>query len=543
MFNSTAKFFFQVLFILTLLWIGCKDPNVDVDKNKVFIYNQPANITSLDPAFAKSHNNMWVVNHVYNTLIKLDNNLLIAPCLAKTWQVSGDGLVYTFILRDDVYFHENECFASEDKRKKLTAKDVEYSFNRLIDTTLSSPGSWIFSDKVDPESAFKALDDTIFILRLSKPFLPTLQMLTMQYCSIIPKEAVDFYGNNFRSVAVGTGPYKFKRWIDNQALFLGINENYFDKSFFSENPPEYIKTTLIPDKQIASLELLNGNIDLISGLESSYINEFLDREGKLKENKQSKVQYFRSPYLNTEYIGINQTMAQSHEGLKNKYFRQALNYAIDRRLLLESLRNGVGQPATSGFTPKGLPSFNDSMVRGYTFDIQKAKELLLKSGIKDIRSLPPLLIHTNAEYLDMATFVSKQWELIGVKSKIELMDTGVLRDGMRNSRLQLFRGSWIADYPDAESYLCVFYSKNPAPPNYTRFSSDKYDRLYEEAIQTVDDDRRFKLYQEMEKIIVEEAPVIFLFYDESSIFLNKNISGFQNNGLNILNLNGLSKNG
>jgi peptide/nickel transport system substrate-binding protein len=220
-----------------------------------------------------------------------------------------------------------------------------------------------------------------------------------------------------------------------------------------------------------------------------------------------------------------------------------LNYAIDRRLLLQSLRNGVGQPATSGFTPKGLPSFNDSLIKGYTFDIPKAKELILKSGIKDLRSLPPILIHTNSEYLDMATFVSKQWELIGVKSKIELMDTGVLRDGMRNSRLQLFRGSWIADYPDAESYLCVFYSKNPAPPNYTRFKSQKYDRLYEEAIQTVDEKARFLLYQEMEKIIIDEAPVIFLFYDESSIFLNTKVSGFQNNGLNILNLNGLSKNG
>jgi oligopeptide transport system substrate-binding protein len=480
---------------------------------------------------------------VYNTLIKLDNNLQLTPGLAKSWFISDDGLRYTFVLRDDVYFHENECFGAVDTRKKLTALDVAYSLNRLIDTTLSSPGSWLFSDKVEMGKAFTAINDTIFEIKLTKPFLPTLQMLTMQYCSIVPREAVEYYGNDFRSVAVGTGPYKFKRWLDNQALFLVKNEMYFDSSYFSNDAPEYIKTTLIPDKQIASLELLNGNIDLISGLESSYINEFLDRDGRLKENKTAQVQYFRSPYLNTEYIGINQELAQSHEGLKNKYFRQALNYAIDRRLLLQSLRNGVGQPATSGFTPKGLPSFNDSLIKGYTFDIPKAKELLLKSGIKDLRSLPPILIHTNSEYLDMATFVSKQWELIGVKSKIELMDTGVLRDGMRNSRLQLFRGSWIADYPDAESYLCVFYSKNPAPPNYTRFKSQKYDRLYEEAIQTVDEKARFLLYQEMEKIIIDEAPVIFLFYDESSIFLNTKVSGFQNNGLNILNLNGLSKNG
>ncbi|HMP30559.1 MAG TPA: ABC transporter substrate-binding protein, partial [Saprospiraceae bacterium] len=321
--NNSLYCKLSFLWLIFLLSSSCKSKNSEVDRSKVFIYNQPANITSLDPAFAKSHNNMWVVNHVYNTLIRLDDDLKLTPSLAKSWEISNDGLTYTFILRDDVYFHQNECFKGEGKTKKLTAIDVEYSLYRLIDTTLSSPGSWIFTDKVDRTNAFKAVNDTVFELTITKPFLPTLQLLTMQYCSVVPREAVEYYGNEFRSLAVGTGPYKFKRWLDNQALFLTRNDQYFDTTYFSDNPPEYIKTTLIPDKQIASLELLNGNIDLISGLESSYINEFLDREGRLKDNKKDQVQYIRSPYLNTEYIGINQELAKDHPGLKNKYFRQA----------------------------------------------------------------------------------------------------------------------------------------------------------------------------------------------------------------------------
>jgi ABC-type transport system substrate-binding protein len=531
-----------VIIAYFILQIGCKDKENTIDRSKVFIYNQPANITSLDPAFAKSHNNMWVVNHVFNTLIKLDNALVLTPGLAKSWQISEDGLSYTFNLRNDVYFHENECFKTEINTRKLTAYDVEYSLNRLVDTTLASPGSWLFSDKIDNASGFKAVNDTIFQLKLKAPFLPTLQLLTMQYCSVVPREAVEVYGSNFRANPIGSGPYKFKRWLDNQAVFLIKNEKYYDQKYFADGAPEFIKTTLIPDKQIAALELLNGNIDMISGLESSYINEFLDRDGKLKDDKSSKINYYRSPYLNTEYIGINQELAQSHPGLKNKYFRQALNYAIDRNLLLQSLRNGVGQPANSGFTPKGLPSFNDSIVVGYSYNIEKAKALLVKSGIPNVNKLPPIKIHTNADYLDLATFVAKQWERLGINTTIELMDTGILRDGMRNSKLQLFRASWIADYPDAESYLCVFYSKNPAPPNYTRFKNDNFDRLYEKSIRTVDEQERFELYQQMERIVIEEAPLIFLFYDESSIFLNNKVKGFKNNGLNILNLNGLAKN-
>jgi oligopeptide transport system substrate-binding protein len=534
-----TKLYFICLSILVILFYGCKDPNADIDQSLVFKYNQQANITSLDPAFAKSQNNMWCINHVYNTLIKLDDSLKMIPSIAKSWSISSDGLVYSFLLRDDVFFHDDPCF--NGMRRRLTAQDVVYSFRRLIDSTLSSPGSWIFSDKVDSSLPFEAQSDSNFILRLKYPFVPMLNMLTMQYCSVVPREAVTYYKENFRAHPVGSGPYKFKRWLDNQALFLTRNDQYFESNFFAQNSPQYIKTSMIPDKQIAALELLNGKVDLISGLESSFINEYLDSNGKLKDNKKDKVVYIRSPYLNTEYIGINQELAKLHPGLKNKNFRQALNYAVDRTMLLSSLRNGVGQPATSGFTPKGLPSFDESKVKGYYYDPDLAKNLIKKSGV-DLSKMPPITIHTNAEYLDMATFVTNQWEQIGIKCKIELMDTGVLRDGMRNSRLELFRASWIADYPDAESYLTVFYSKNPSPPNYTRYSNPSFDVLYEKAVRTTDEKVRFELYQLMEKIVLDDAPMIFLFYDESSIFINKNIKGYTNNGLNLLNINKLVKN-
>lgn len=525
--------------IIGLIFITCK-PGEEIDQSLVFKYNQPNIVTSLDPAFAKSQNNMWVMNHVYNTLVTLDDSLKVIPGLAKSWNISEDGKTYTFHLRTDVFFHKDSCFKTVAKTRKLTAEDVAYSFSRLIDNSVNSPGSWIFKEKVTGAEAFQALDDSTFRIELASPFVPTMGMLTMQYCSIVPKEAVDFYGKDIRLRMVGTGPYKQKRWIENQNLFLEINEDYFDNSYFSSHPPRYIKTSFIPDKQIAVLELLKGNLDLVSGLESSFANELLDTEGKLRADKADKIVYVRTPFLNTEYIGINQKLAKEHPALQHKKFRQALNWALDRKLMLESLRNGVGQSATAGFTPKGLPSFDDTETPGYHYDVEKARDLIKEVGL-DLAKIPPIVINTNAEYMDLATFVARQWEVIGVKTTIELMDTGILREGMRNSKLLTFRASWIADYPDAESYFTVFYSKNPAPPNYTNFSNAQFDRIYELAIKETDDEKRYELYHQLERILIDEAPVIFLFYDESSIFHSVKLKGYTNNGLNMLNLWSLYK--
>ncbi len=534
-----SRFLNFFMLLLLVVW-SCKDENDLLDQTKVFKYNQPNVVTSLDPAFAKSQNNMWVMNHVFNTLISLNDSLEVIPSLAKSWSITNEGKTYIFHLRDDVYFQKDSCFQNSQQTRKMVAADVAYSLGRLIDKELNSPGSWLFSDKVSGPEAFKVIDDTTFVLELSQPFIPTLGILTMQYCSIVPKEAITYYGDGFRSHPVGTGPFGFKRWIENQSLFLERNPLYFDTINKLSHSPDYIKTSFIPDKQIAALELMNGKLDLISGIESSFVNEFLDADGQLKADKKDKISFIRTPYLNTEYIGINQTLAQEHPALRMKAFRQALNFALDRELMLSSLRNNVGLPANSGFVPRGLPSFNDQKVKGYRFDLKLAKELIEESGV-DVRNMTPLVINTNAEYLDLATFVAKQWEAIGVKTKIELLDTGILREGMRNSKLQMFRASWIADYPDAESYLTVFYSKNPAPPNYTRFSNRVYDRLYEQAIREPDVEKRYELYQAMDKIIVDEAPVIFLFYDESSVFISNQLKGYTNNGLNMLNVNGLYK--
>jgi peptide/nickel transport system substrate-binding protein len=526
--KQRITYVFSILFI----FFGCAEKSKKSDL-KVYRYNEAVNVSSLDPAFAKSQNNMWAVNQIFDGLVAMDDSLNIIPRVAKSWTFSEDRKQINFLLNQEFYFHDDPCFENGSGRK-LKAQDIVYSFHRIIDRNINSPGSWIFDGVIAEQEPFVALSDSVFQLNLQKAFLPILGILSMQYCGIVPEEAVDYYGNNFRANPVGTGPFKFKRWIENQGLYLLKNENYPQETGNLEG----VKISFIADKKIAFYALLNDKLDFFSGVESSFSSEILENDGSLKEDKEEQINLVSAPFLNMEYIGINMELAKNSI-LGSKKFRQALNYAIDRETMISLLKSNIPAPATSGFVPRGLPSFNEKEVLGYTYNTSKATELL-KSSNYDGNEI--ITLYTNNDYADIITYVAKSWEKIGVKVRIELQETSVLRQGMRNSAVPLFRASWIADYPDAESFLCMFYGENPPPPNYTRFNNSAFDDLYNQALSENDTEKRYELYWQMDELIVEEAPVIFLYYDKTAIFTSKRVKNYRANALNMLDCRNISIN-
>lgn len=533
--------YFTLIFLVFMLACGSDQSNQTGPPKQVFHYNQPNNITSLDPAFARSQNNIWAIDHLYNGLVQLDDDLNVRPALAKEWTISEDGLVYTFTLRDDVYFHDDACFLG-GKGRKLKASDVQYSLERILDEKVGSPGGWLFKGKVSDEAPFSAPDDQTFVLKLQQAFRPMLGILTMQYCCVLPPEAIDKYGAAFRQHPVGTGPFKFKKWLENQSLFLIKNEKYFEQENGVALPYlDGVRVSFIADRKTAFLELIMGKLDLISGLESSFVNELLTVEGDLQNSRTDQLQFLKSPYLNTEYLGINLAFGDESNPLRNKLVRQALNFGIDRSQMLETLRNNVGKGASSGFTPIGLPSFSNSLAKGYRYDPSQAMQLLEAAGFPNGKGLPTLKLMTNSNYQDLCTFIAKQWEDLGVQVQVELQESATLRQMMTKGQAPFFRGSWIADYPDAESFFTVFYSGNPAPPNYTRFKNEDFDRLYESALVENDDVKRYELYQAMDRILIEEAPVVFLFYDETALFARRSIEGLSKNAINLLSVKRIRK--
>jgi oligopeptide transport system substrate-binding protein len=525
-------------FFVPLWLISCKShqhPN-----KKIFKYNEITGIASLDPAFAKNQSIMWAIHQLYNTLIEVDGNMQLKPSLAKAWAFSADNKTITFHLRNDVYFQDDACFA-KGKGRKLHAADVAFSFNRIIDKNTASPGAWIFNNRVDSVAPFTAINDSTFQLKLQNPFQPIIGILSMQYCSIVPHEAVDKYGSDFRRHPVGTGAFAYVAWEEGQALVLKKNEHYFEKDVTGKSLPylDGIKINFYDSKATEFLEFQQNRLDFINDIDASFKDELLTKTGNLKKEWDNTIELQKHAYLNIEYFGILADTANpllKNSPLKLLKIRQAINYGIDRKKMMLYLRNSIGTAAESGFVPQGLPSFNADIVKGFNYDPTKAKELLKEAGFADGKNLPEIKLLTIPIYANLASYVANELKQIGINIKVEAIQKSLLLEQTSKSQALFFRGSWIADYPDAENYLSVFYSKNPAPPNYTRFKNDAFDKLYEQALSQTNDSLRYDLYRSMDRIIVANAPVVPLWYDMVIHLVHKNVHGFETNSLNMLEL-------
>ena len=535
--------FLSAFLPLWLLLYSCKSH--DHPDKKIFRYNESNGISSLDPAFAKNKMNMAVVHQLYNTLIQIDSNMKMVPSLAKRWEITADNLSFIFHLRGDVFFTDDDCFRN-GKGRKLTAHDVEFSFKRITDKNTASPGAWIFNNRVDSLIGFTALDDSTFQLRLIHPFQSILGILSMQYCSIIPKEAVEKYGNDFRRHPVGSGPFSFVAWEEGQALVLKKNEHYFEKDDAGQKLPylDGIKVSFYDSKATEFLEFQQDRLDFIDDIDPSFKDEVLTKTGNLKKNWEGRIELHKHPYLNIEYLGIlvdttNELVKKSP--LRIQKIRQAINYGFDRRKMMLYLRNSIGIAAESGFIPCGFPSFDTVQVKGYHYDPFTAKQLLLEAGYPGGKELPAVKLLTIPIYGDLASYIANELSQIGIKVEVEVLQKNLLMEQAAKSQAVFFRGSWIADYPDAENYLSVFYSKNPAPPNYTRYRNDAFDLLYEKALSETNDSIRYKMYQQMDQMVIHDAPVVPLWYDMAIHLVHTNIINFVPNGLNLLELRRVSK--
>lgn len=515
----------------------------------VFRYNEAANITSLDPAYARDQANIWVTHQIYNGLIQLGSHLEILPCIAKSWVITADGKEYTFHLRNDVFFHDSQAFEGA-KGRRVVASDVVYSFSRIVDQKVASPGSWIFNsvEKKGDRYSFFTPDDSTFIIRLKQPFPPFLGILTTMYCSVVPHEAIEKFGNDFRKNPVGTGPFKFRIWKEGVKLVLVKNRAYFEFDHGNRLPYlDAIAITFLADKQSAFLEFVQGKLDFMSGIDPGYKDELLTRNGKLRNEFIGKFKLIAQPYLNTEYLGflVDPTIVSNKNNpLRLKQIRQSINYSFDRRKMIEFLRNKIGTPGINGIIPKGMPSFDTNKIY-YDYDPEKARKLLVEAGYPGGRGLPPLTLSTTSDYLDICKYLQYKAGETGIEIKIDISPPAALKEMKAQAKLPFFRASWIADYPDAENYLSLFYGKNFSPqgPNYTHFYRKAFDSLLEKAMSCPNDSIRFKYYQELDKMIMEEAPIVVLFYDQVLRFVQNNIEGMESDPMNLLTLKKIKKTG
>lgn len=517
------------------------------DGKMIFRYNESAGIATLDPAFAKDQARIWAVSQLYNGLVRLDTLLEVEPCIAKSWTVSDDGRTYTFRLRDDVYFHRSDVFGTRDSTRRVVAEDFVYSLGRIVDDGVASPGRWIFANVA--EGGFEAPDDTTLVVRLREPYAPMLGLLSMPYCSVVPREAVERWGEDFGRHAVGTGPFRLQYWKEGVKLVMRRNEDYFESDDEGCRLPylDAVAVTFIIDKQTAFLEFVKGNLDFMNSLDASYKDEILTRTGQLRAKYAGRLDMVSIPFLNTEYLGFNvermeRELSEATGGRCDargaRLVRQAISCGFDRGKMMKYMRNNVGEPGRKGMIPCGLGGYDAGSGYGYDYDPERARRLLSEAGFEGGKGLPPLTLTTTASYADLCKYIQQQLSLVGIEVKLEVTPPAALREQMAQGKVTWFRGSWIADYPDAENYMSLFCSANhsPAGPNYTHFASPRVDRLYGAAVREMDDARRRQLCRQMDSLVMEEAPVVVLYYDQILHFTHKGVVGLRTNAMNALDL-------
>ncbi len=529
-----------------LVFASCRSDDRGAHKT-VFNINLDEGLTSLDPAFCRNQNTIWMDNQLYNGLVQIDDSMHVQPCIAKNWDLSPDGLEYTFHLRSDVYFHDDPLFTAGVGRRAVAA-DFVYSFGRLIDPKTASSGSWIFSDKVQGKQSFLALDDSTFRIRLRQPFPPLLTLLTSQIASVVPHEVTEFYGRDFRNHPIGTGPFKFKYWKEGEVMVFLKNEKYWEKDKDGSRLPhlDAIHATFISDKQTAFMEFVTGKIDFLNDIDGSYRDDILTKSGKVTQKYKGKFILNSAPYLNTMYLGmlVDTTLPiVKNSPLKILKIRQAINYAIDKEKMVKYLRNSMAIPGNAGFIPDGMPGFDAGKVKGYTYNPEKARELLAQAGFPNGKNLPDILLTTTIGYRDLIEYVQGQLDQIGITTRVEIVQSASLRELVSKNGVNFFYASWIADYPDGEGYLSLFYSKNKIPwgPNYTGFNNKEFDQLFERAYHEPDNAKRYDLYQQMDNLVMQRSPVVVLYYDKLVNLYQNSIKGYSKNALNLLILKRVRK--
>ena len=536
------------------------------ESNTTFCYNEPDGLLSLDPAQASYRSALWTTSHLYNGLVELDSALHVAPCIARSWSVDLSGVEWTFTIRNDVWFHPDPCFGQK-RTRRVVAQDVKYSLERICDARTKSTGLWAFRTTILGADEFHQAtragksgsiqvifveNDSVLKIRLTKPFAPFLAVLTMPYGSIIPREAIEAYGADHGRHPVGTGPFMFGTWNQDRELTLTRNPRYFKTDSVGRRLPylETIRISFLRDPKNEFLEFSRGQFDLVSNVDESFVSTVFEPNGTLRP-PYDRFRVLKRAANTVEYYGIlmdtSLSMGRTSPLVRNRFLRQALNYAIDRHRIVTYLLNGRGQPALNGVLPPSMPGFSSS-VKGYRYDPDEARRLLALAGYPNGKGLPTLLLQlgNSQRTASIAEAIQAQWKEIGVNVELRQVDFPQHLSMVRAGDLALWRTSWIGDYPDPENFLALFIHANIAPngPNTTRIDRRDLDSLYAAALSPrLSFDERAALYQRMEQIVVEEAPWIFLYYHVVLRVFNPNVKGLTLDGSDRLLLERVFKDG
>ena len=505
LYHSWFKFFLIIVFFSG---ISCRQ---SMPKKEGFLYLRlNTNPTTLDPALVVDVTGASIAAKIFNGLVRFDHDLNLRPDIAERWEISPDGKTYTFFLQQGILFSNG---------REVTADDVKYSFERVLNPTTRSPRTWVFDrikgaqefmNNQSPEvSGITVKNPYTLIIHLVKPFGPFLSLLSLTTAAVVPKEEVEKWGADFSFHVAGTGPFVLAEWQHGQRLCLVGNPTHF------RSPPHIkgIIYRIIPEDLTAIVEFEIGNLDIIR-IPAPEFHKYYTHPGKRSIAEQ--------PGLNIYYLGLN----CQHPPLNDIRIRQAICMAIDREKIRTTLFEKRGLLA-SGPVPPLLRKIFPPLKDYFPYNPAQALELLKEAGFPEGFPLT-ITITALPEALDIAEVIQQYLQAIGIKVSINQLEWSSFKEMVARGEAQAFWLSWWADYPDAENFLFpLFHSSNwGAGGNRSFYKNSTADLLIEKAQQEPDDAARIRFFHEAEKIIVQDAPVVFFWYQTDYFSVQPRVNTF-----------------
>ena len=474
-----------------------------VPAKKTFVFGRYQDAINPDPVMNDANADIWYIQQYYSGLLRFKQDNSVEADLATKWEISPDGLTYTFTLRPDSKFSDGS---------PITGADWQWSLDRCRD---SKNGIWAFTmDAVDKVVA----TDTQVVFTLKNPYVPFLYSAAMFNCVVMPAKQVEAAGGweKFMLKPNGSGPFIMKEWVKGDHMLLVRNPFYWEKG---KPVLDEILIKTISDDNTRILALQKGDVDAIN-------YPPFNRVADLSKDVNLKMLTFESTYTN--YITLN----IRNKPLDNVKVRQALAIAIDRDALIKTINFGVGSPATS-FRPKGSLYFNDTLP-GWPYDVAKAKALLAEAGYPNGFTLTMSLVTGRVAGQQIATLVQAMWSQIGVKVVVQQLESGLYNDNYYKNKFEVNQNGWTDDIPDpSEEITYAMDGTNASQAFHSGFNNPEANTLIANGVKETDPVKRKAIYLKLQEIFNTETPFIPLWYEPYLVMTRANVVNFEQTPLGI----------
>ena len=524
----------------------------------VFRMNEVEDIRSLFPLDITEVASDHIIRQVYEGLVKLSQaNLSVLPCIAESWEKNENATQWIFHIRKGVKFQDDSCFAKGSGRE-VTAADFKYCFDQLCSVSpVNQQFGNTFENRIVGANEYyastvmkkpleggvpgvKVIDDHTLQIDLLYPFAGFLNILTTSGCFVYPKEAFDKYDFDMRTKCVGTGPFRLKNINQNEAVVLERNFHYWDVDKYGNQLPymDGLKFTFIKDKKAELLEFKRGKLDMVYRIPNDMISSIL---GELDDAREANPPFNMQvvPAMTIFYYGFQHKSPL----FSKKEVRLAFNYAIDREKIVTYILQGDGVPGIYGIVPPSVGSYNSKLVKGFNLDVDKARKLLAKAGYPNGKGFPKLKLQTNSgggdRNIQIAEAIQKMLkENLNINVEIDVVPLAEHLESLERGKTLFWRSGWVADYPDPESFLTLFYGKHIPPSmadksylNAVRYESNTFDSLFIAAMKEEDEKKRMELYNQADQTAINDGAIMPIFYEENYRLLQVYVKNFPANAM------------